>query len=193
MPPLMLIGQKPRYQPALQRRLSLPRIIANGNKLVNLPESSANLIIHGSEIRTDTDANPNAAVVNATSGVGRTVQLPIEQLGERVRNELGDNAALEESYGDGDEHFGNETDSMRDGDNGGSDAADENGDRERPATSATRSATMPTPTMCPTICNNGPTMRVNDTRCRSQGDLRPMKTSHGKSESTTSTTTSAKS
>lgn len=53
------------------------------------------------------------------------VQLPIEQLGERVRNELVDNAALEESYGDGDEHFGNETDSMRDGDNGGSDAADE--------------------------------------------------------------------
>ena len=43
------------------------------------------------------------------------------------RNELVDNAALEESYGDADEHFGNETHSMRDGDNGGGDAAEVDG------------------------------------------------------------------
>ena len=74
------------------------------------------------QTQTQTQTQQLSTLQVALAGL---VQLPIEQLGERVRNELVDNAALEESYGDGDEHFGNETDSMRDGDIGGSDAADD--------------------------------------------------------------------
>ena len=74
------------------------------------------------QTQTQTQTQQLSTLQVALAGL---VQLPIEQLGERVRNELVDNAALEESYGDADEHFGNETDSMRDGDNGSSDAADE--------------------------------------------------------------------
>lgn len=74
------------------------------------------------QTQTQTQTQQLSTLQVALAGL---VQLPIEQLGERVRNELVDNAALEESYGDADEHFGNETDSMRDGDNGGSDAADD--------------------------------------------------------------------
>ena len=74
------------------------------------------------QTQTQTQTQQLSTLQVALAGL---VQLPIEQLGERVRNELVDNAALEESYGDADEHFGNETDSMRDGDNDGSDAADE--------------------------------------------------------------------
>ena len=51
------------------------------------------------QTQTQTQTQQLSTLQVALAGL---VQLPIEQLGERVRNELVDNAALEESYGDGD-------------------------------------------------------------------------------------------
>lgn len=72
------------------------------------------------QTQTQTQTQQLSTLQVALAGL---VQLPVEQLAERVRNELVDNAALEESYGDADEH--SDPVAENDGQNAGDDDGDE--------------------------------------------------------------------
>ena len=95
----------------------------NGPNLVILStkQKSTEMAQKFEQTQTQTQTQQLSTLQVALAGL---VQLPVAQLAERVRNELVDNAALEESYDDPDEHFdGAGPDDDRSGDSSGDEAA----------------------------------------------------------------------